>query len=169
MKIIEALKSLKDLQKKASDLRNKVGNHSAYLSHETPVYKDQKKQVREWIQAHSDLLKEILRLRIAIQKTNIETLVTIKLGDKTIEKSIAEWIHRRRDLSNSEELMWRKLSDRGLREGQLNQSTGESITVSIVRCFEPESRDKNVDLYQSEPSVIDGKLEVINAITDLIE
>ena len=73
MKIIEGLKKIKDLQKKADDLLDKVKRHSAYLNYETPVYKDQKTQVNEWIQSYGDILKEILRLRIAIQKTNLDT------------------------------------------------------------------------------------------------
>ena len=100
MKIIEALKKIKDLQRKAEDLASKIGQYSAYLNYETPMYPDQKKQVSEWLQSHDDILKEILRLRLAIQKTNLETDVTIELGGKTVIHSIAGWIHRRRDLAS---------------------------------------------------------------------
>jgi len=169
MKLIEALKQIKDLKRKADDLQDKVAKHSAYLSIETPVYPDQKTQVHEWIQAHSDILKEILRLRVAIQKTNLLTPVTIDLGEKTITKSIAEWIHRRRDLALLEAQMWTKLTDRGLKEGTIKQSTDQLIEVKIVRCYDPKERDSALALYQSEPHVIDAKLEVINAVTDLME
>src|SRR5689334_161771 len=99
MKLIQAMKQLKDLGIKATDLRAKIAQFSADLSFETPMYPDQKAQISEWLQAHSDVLKEILRLRVAIQKTNINTPVTIELGGKQVVKSIAEWIHRRRDLA----------------------------------------------------------------------
>jgi len=169
MKLIEALKQIKDLQRKAADLEDKVSKHSAYLSIETPVYKNQKTQVSEWVQAHSDLLKEILRLRVAIQRTNLVTPVTIELGGKSVTKSIAEWIHRRRDLAGLEAQMWSKLTDRSLREGTIKQSTDQLVEVKIVRCYSPEERDFALNLYQSEPTLIDSRLEVINAITDLIE
>jgi len=169
MKIIEALKQIKDLSRKADDLVIKVQHNSAYLSHETPAYVDQKQQVQEWLQAHSDLLKEILRLRVAIQKTNLETDVTIELAGKNVTKSIAEWIHRRRDLAKAEREIWAKLTDRGLKEGLLQQSVGDPILVKIVRCFNPAERDKKIDEYTSEPMLIDSRLEIINAITDLIE
>jgi len=166
MKIIEALKQTKDLQKKADDLREKVAHHSAYMNVETPVYPDQKKQVSQWIQSHSDIMKEILRLRVAIQKTNIETVVGIQLNGKTVNKSIAEWIHRRRDLANYEEKMWRSLTDKNLKEGFF----GESQTkVEIIRCYDPIIRDENILMYQTEPSIIDANLEIVNATTDLIE
>lgn len=169
MKIIEALKQIKDLQKKAEDLKAKVAKHSAYLSYETPMYQDQKKQVSEWIQVHSDVLKEILHLRVSIQKTNLETNVTMILGGKSITKSIAEWIHRRRDLASSECKMWQQLTDRGLREGKVTQSTGETMEVKIARCYDPVERDNNTDLYINEPSIIDARLEIVNAVTDLVE
>jgi hypothetical protein len=114
-------------------------------------------------------MKEILRLRIAIQKTNLNTMVTIELGGKTITKTIAEWVHRRRDLANGEALMWSKLTDRNLREGTQKQSTGQDVEVKIIRCYDPKERDTALYLYQSEPSIVDSKLEVINAVTDLIE
>lgn len=169
MKIIEALKKIKDLKKKAEDLRDKVSKHSAYMSFETPVYQDQKKQVAEWIQSHSDILKEILSLRISIQRTNLLTGVTIEINNNQITKSIAEWIHRRRDLAIEECLMWKKLTDRGLKEGVMIDSLGKQIDNKIIRCYDPKDRDNHVSLFDSEPSLIDGKLEIVNAVTDLIE
>jgi hypothetical protein len=168
MKIIEGLKKIKDLQRKADDLREKIAKHSAHLNYETPVYADQKGQVAEWLQAHSDILKEVMGLRIAIQRTNLETNVTIELGDKAVTKTIAEWIHRRRDLASHEVSAYKQLTDRGLREGIIQESTGEKKEITIVRCYDPTTRDEKINLYESEPTTIDSKLEVVNAITDLM-
>jgi len=168
MKLIEAMKKLKDLGVKAVDLQAKVGATCANLDIETPVYADPKGQVAEWIQAHGDILKEISRLRTAIQRTNLATSVTIELGGVQVTKCIAEWIHRRRDLANLEMQMWAKLGDRGLKEGFMGQSTGaEPRAVKIQRHFDPKERDVKIDLYRSEPSKIDGSLEVVNAVTEL--
>ena len=169
MKLIEAMKKLKDLNVKAEDLRKKVALHCADLTLETPLYgADQKATVDGWIQAHSDILQEILRLRVAIQKTNISTPVTIELGGKQVTKSIAEWIHRRRDLSNLS--MWKQLTDRNLKEQNIQTAPGAPITeVRIRRYFDPTLRDAKAELYRSEPSVIDATLEVTNAVTDLIQ
>ena len=65
--------------------------------------------------------------------------------------------------------MWSQLTDRGLKEGQLQQSVGDPIIVKIVRCFDPAERDKKIDAYMSEPVLVDSRLEIINAVTDLIE
>lgn len=62
MKLIEALKKIKELQQKASDLRDLVKQNCARSSIETDKYPEQDKKVSGWIQSHSDILREILRL-----------------------------------------------------------------------------------------------------------
>ena len=168
MKIIEALKHQKDLLRKASDLRTKIAKYSAHLNLETPMYQDQTKQVSEWLQSHNDVLKEILKLRVAVQRTNLATQVSIELDGQTVTKSITEWIHRRRDLATLEKEAWGMLSDKGLREGLVTDSQNEKREVKIIRCYNPAVRDKNIDILTSEPSIIDSRLEVVNAVTDVI-
>ncbi len=170
MKLIEALKKIKDWQRKAEDLRGKVGTHCASLSFETPAYPDMKRQLLEWIQAHTDLIQEILKTRIAIQKTNLVTMVKIDFGNGLIvQKSIAEWIHRRKDLAKQDLTMWSQLGDKGLREGNIQNSAGEKVEVRIVRHFDAPERDKKLEMYRSEPMTIDANLEIVNAVTDVIE
>jgi hypothetical protein len=169
MKLIEGLKQIKDLLRKAEDLRKKIAANSAYLNYETPLYPDQKKQVSEWLQAHGDLLKEICRLRVAIQRTNLETETTIQLNGRPVTKSIAEWIHRRRDLANLDRDAWQRLTDRGLKEGIAPQSTGQQIEVKIIRCYDPAVRDEKIMALSSEPTIIDSHLEIVNAVTDIKE
>jgi hypothetical protein len=170
MKIIEGMKKIKDLSIKAGDLREKVKRFCSDLTMETPTYPDQKQQVSDWIQAHHDILKEILNLRVAIQRTNIRTQVSIELDGKPVTKSIAAWIHRRRDLATLEMNMWTALSDRGLKEQNVQTSPGGAVTeVRIRRYFDPVQRDKNHEMYRSEPLTIDAALEVVNATTELSE
>lgn len=170
MKIIEAMKQIKDLQFKAEDLRKKTGTYCADQSHETAVYgPEQKTKIKEWIQGHGDIIKEILKLRIGIQKTNLNTSVTIELGGKQVTKSIAEWIHRRRDLAELDRAVWAQLTDRGLKEGTIKSSTGELQEIKIRRYYDPSERDTNIELYRSEAGIIDRTLEVINAVTDVVE
>lgn len=127
------------------------------------MYPDQARQVSEWIQ-------EILKLRVAIQRTNLCTNVTIELGGQQVIKSIAEWIHRRRDLANLERDAWKGLTDRNLREHNMQAAPGGPVTeIRVRRYYQPAERDVKIALYNSEPSVIDGALEVANATTDLLE
>lgn len=170
MKLIQGMKKLKDLTAKAEDLRSKVGQYCSDLNIETPTYPDQKWQVACWIQSHSDVLKEILSLRVSIQRTNLATPVVIEFDGKQVTKSIAEWIHRRRDLAKLDLDMWGRLGDRNLKEQDVQTGPGQPVTqLRIRRYFDPIERDNKRALYKSEPSVIDATLEVVNATTDLIE
>jgi hypothetical protein len=169
MKIIEAMKKVKELEEKARDLREKIQKFCVYLSFETPTYENQKEKVEGWLQAHSDVVKEISRLRAAIQKTNVSTEVTIQLGEAAVTKTITEWIYRRAQGALLEKKAWSVLTDRDLKEGVVTNTSGEQVNVKLIRCYDPNERDKRKELYTSEPHIIDGRLEVINAITDLIE
>lgn len=169
MKIVEALKQIKDLKRKADDLRALVRDNCALSTLDTPKYPDQKRQVAEWIQAHSDVLKEIMRLKVAIQKTNLQTSVTIELGGKQVTKSIAEWVLRRRELAKEDLSMWQMLTDRNIKEGVGQAPGGQPLEIKVVRFYDAAERDKKKELFSSEPSTIDGRLEVVNAVTDLIE
>lgn len=169
MKLIEAMKQVKALIIKADDLRKKIALHSAHLSIETPVYKDQAKQVREWLQSHEDIMQEICGLKYNISKTNLGTLVEIELGGKKVKKTIMEWIERRRTLAPMDLQAWSALTDRNLREGNIpSSSPGEPTKVIIMRCYDPVERDAKRLLYTEEPGMIDRTLEVVNATTDLL-
>jgi hypothetical protein len=170
MKLIEALKQVKEIQRKVTETTAKIAAHSADMDHETPTYPDQRAQVSAWIQSVSDLLKEILKLRIGIQKTNLATKVKIKLGDNFVEKSIAEWIHRRKDLAGIEENARKALTDRSLKESfQIDQTNGQKLTLKLRRYYDPREKDKNVELFRGEPSIIDATLETVNAVTDIVD
>lgn len=171
MKLIEALKKIKELQRKADDIAEKIGKYCVDYDCETPVYPDQRKQIEQWLQAHGDIVKEILHLRVSIQRTNLVTNVTMELGNTFVTKTIAEWIHRRKDLASLQEKAWHKLTDKGLQpesKVKLTPTTPEQI-VRIRRYFDPQERDTKIELYRNEPAIIDRTLEVVNAVTDLIE
>ena len=173
MKIIEGMKEIKRLQEKLADLASKVAKHAADLDFETPVYTDQGAQLKEWIQGHLDTVQRIADLRVAIARTNLATTVTIELDGRQVAKSIAEWIHWRRDLAKANLTLFSNLQDRNvqgqpLREGQIQQSGGNVVAVKIRRYYDSAERDKKMALYKSEPSIIDAQMEITNAVTDLI-
>jgi hypothetical protein len=176
MKIIEGLKKTKDLQRKASDIRAKLSKHCADLDANVPEYEteaDQREQISKWLQSHSDILKEIETLRLRIQHTNLTTVVKVEVvDDKYVEKTIAAWIHRRKDLAKLEAEAWRCLTNRSLqpRNFSPDPKNPENIQVANVRKYYNQvERDTNVENFTSEPSRIDGALEIANAITDLVE
>lgn len=169
MKIIEALKKINELTKKHVDLTEKIHQHCADMDFETSVYVNQQEKISEWLQSAKDIIQEIGRLKYCIQKTNVMTDVTIIIDDKEVTKSITEWINRRRLLAALDKKTWSSLTNRGLRDNRIQQSQGTIIDVKVRYYFDPVKRDKMLDILTSEPFLIDSKLEVVNAITDLIE
>ena len=170
MKIIEEMKRVKSNKEKIADLQGKIGQFCANMSFETPMYgTDSASKIREWLQSCTDLTQENIRLLCAIQKTNIATTVSITLGEKVVTKSIAEWVWRRREYAAVDLKTWQMLTDRNLKEGTGQNSQGAPVEIKIVRHFDPVQRDKMTAMYKSEPHEIDSALEVINAVTDLVE
>jgi len=170
VKLIEALKKCKDLQRKIDDLKAKIKQHCAGYDVEDATYgtkEQQSQQIKDWLQSIHDSIKEILRLRVAIQNTNLCTMV--KINDT--KKSIAEWIHRRRDLAELECGAWSCLTDKNLQKQQIFRlkNSEETVLSKLHLFFDPKIRDEKIEEYKSEPTTIDAKLEVVNAETTLIE
>jgi hypothetical protein len=170
MKIIEAMKKVKTNKDKIADLQAKIAQYCVNLSFETPTYgTETANKIKEWLQSCDDISKDNAKLLVAIQRTNLATPVTIQLGDNAVTKSIAEWVWRRREYAAIDLSTWTKLGDRNLKEGQVINSNSERVDVRIVRHFDPVHRDKMVTIYRSEPHEIDAALEVVNAVTDVVE
>lgn len=169
MKIIEALKQLKDLERKARDLTDKIGKHCADMDYEQPIYSDQRTQIQSWLQSQRDVVREICRLKFCIQKTNVNTRVVIVLDGNNVERSITEWIERRRTLAALERQAWQALNNRGLKDLRLQQSAGQIVDAKVRYYYDPVQRDRMVEALSAEPALINAKLEIINATTDLME
>lgn len=170
MKIIEAMKQVKANKEKIVDLQGKITGVSANLSFETPLYgADTAATINGWLQSCLDLSQRNIHLLTAITRTNLATRVSVEIGERTVTKTIAEWIWRRREYAAIDMGTYSKLTDRGLREGNLPTSTGMAQQVTIVRHYDPKERDRIVAIFQAEPHAIDAALEVVNAVTDLIE
>lgn len=170
MKVIEAMKQIKANKAKIADLQTKIGAHSANLNFETPVYGDKtSQQITEWVQTCTDLSQDNVNLLCAISAANLATKVTIELGGKQVVKSVSAWVWRRREYAAIDAGTYSKLTDRGLKEGNVQSSPGVTTEVRLIRHFDPKLRDEKMDEYRTEASKIDSALEVSNAITDLIE
>ena len=169
MKIIQAMKKVKENKEKITDLQAKIAVACANLNFETPVYGDATKQkISEWLQSCQDLSQDNIGLLCSIARTNLATVVPIEVGGKTVTKTIAEWVWRRREYALLDAKAFAVLTDRNLKEGVTQSSTGQAVEVRIQRHYDPNYRDMMLAMYKSEPHLIDSTLEVINAVTDLV-
>ena len=177
MKIIEGLKQLKYLHEKADDLINKIKANCALSQMDTPEYGDNQRQVVDgWIQSHFDILKEIEKISLAIQRTNLQVEVTIEIDGVQVTKPISAWILWRGNqkkgnngLAHKHLSAWSVLGDRGIKEGNTTKTPGgETVIVKIIRYFDAKTRDHKREVFMQMPTQIDQTLEIINATTDLI-
>lgn len=168
MKLIEGMKEIKRLEERLTDINQKISKYCADFDFENPTYPDQKGQITGWLQSVHDTLKAAADLRIRIQKTNLATEVPIEIGGEQVTHSIAEWIVRRRLHAKTEESAWAMLSNRNLPVGTFKTGSGDPKEVKVRLYYDPIERDKRVEMYRSEPGIIDRTLEVINATTEII-
>ena len=173
MVLIEAMKQSKDLLRKADDIKKKIAEHCVDYNHQTPFYgsvEQQTAQISEWLQAHSDILKEYLRLKKCITRTNLETEVPIQINGKTVVKTITEWIIRRDQLAEVEENCFNVLCNNLNQQKFIKVMKDGVETIAEIRYyFSPQERDKKIEEYRDEPCLIDQALEIKNATTELIE
>ena len=168
MKLIQAMKQVKQNKEKIADLQNKVSQYCANLSVETPLYgSETKTKINEWLQSCTDLTQDNIKLLCAIAKTNLATEVTIEIGGKQVTKTIAEWVWRRREYAAIDLATYSKITDRGLKEGAAQTSPGVMTELKLIRHYDPVVRDERLAMYRSEPHLIDAALEVVNAVTEL--
>lgn len=97
-------------------------------------------------------------------------MVSIDINGRTITKSISQWISRRVEFADIDRLTYRALNEGGRKDGviQVKGST-ETIPVTVVRNYVSDIRDKKLAEFSEEPSLIDERLEIVNATTELVE
>ena len=170
MKIIEALKKVKANRQKMADLTALIRNNSANMESEkgkTP-YSDPKAKVKEWLQSVESLQSDNAKLLANIQYTNLHTEVSIEMPSGTVvTKTVAEWIVRRREGVDSVSAAYESLRT-NLKQNAVRDQEGNITVDHVILNFSAEQRDKKLMDLSQEKSLIDSKLEIVNATTDLI-
>lgn len=170
MKIIEALKKLKMNRKKIQDLQNLIRMNASHMESATKslAYANPKQKILEWEQSIHDLQKENAQLLARISKTNLETKATIEIGDNQITKTISEWIYRRREGVDFD-IQTQQAKATTLKQVATKDEKGEIVVDNVVRNYDQAKRDELLMSLSSEKMLIDSQLEIVNAVTDLLE
>jgi hypothetical protein len=169
MKVIEALKNLKTIQKRMEKNCQEITQYCAYVSTETPAFETEDKQrgeVQSRIQANLDLEEEYLRLKRAIEATNLAVKVTI--GTRTF--TITELISIKRVLGKFHTATYSALNPNAVMQ-RLNEVFRKGIDgtnpAKVIVLYKEEDKNRNLRDWEDFMSQIDGKLEVLNAETEL--
>ena len=171
MTIVEGLKKLKRIEKRMARNSDEIQKYSSILSTEKPVFETEKKQreeVQSLIQSNIDLDAEYCRIKAMIDYTNLVTVVTI--GEET--RSIHSWLTLLRrtggQLINTYRSLTTKEADS--RQGRYRDTT-TGLTPQVIRLY--DENDKRNGMRKWEDLIsgkeIEGRLEVINATTQLLD
>lgn len=167
MKLIEAMKELKLIEKRMEKNAEQITKYASGLSNEKEIFGSDSKQraeVQALIQSNTDLFYNYIKLKKAIEKTNMETIVSFSIGDF----SITELLVIKRKMSSYITSTYNALNTK-VADSKYYTLKTEKADINIVRYYEEEEKNKNLNKWQNFFESIDGRLEVVNATTDLIE
>lgn len=169
MKIIEGMKRLRLIEKKMDQNKLHITQYASTLSTERPFFGSddaQRKEVASLIQSNNDLMTEYLKIKKQIEQTNLDVGVNIMgkaytLSDLLIiKRKLAE------QMTTTYESLNTNYADTKIRSAGL---TPEGKRPEIVRMYDEKQKNEELNFWMELSSQIESKLEVVNAITDLVE
>lgn len=181
MKLIEAMKNGKTIEKRILKNCEQITQYAAWVNDETPVFETEEKQraeVQSLIQANLDLEKEYLRLKVAVETTNLATKVTIGTFTYTITEllTLKDRVSSQNKIRTPGAASFRVKTylalnpEQAIKRLQMNYKQGVDATnpPKVIRAYKEEDKNKALREWEEFVSAIDGKLEVVNAETDLL-
>jgi len=170
MKIVEGLKGLRVLQKRIEDNAAEITKYSSVLSTEKPAFgteDEQRKQVKQRIQANEDLAIEYLKLKARIEYTNLVTMIELS-GKKY---SLNDLLVIKRTLGKLMQNTYTALTQNTaqLRLSRVGVSAIDGKPIEALMMYNEVDKINGIRKWQELSDKIDSRLEVLNASLDLIE
>ena len=163
------MKKLRLIEKRLEDNAQRVNQYASGVSTEKPYFdsdKEQTAEVAKLIQENTDLVHEYMRLKASIDRANL--VVTIKYGNR--EYSLSDLLWLKRKLGHSLTDTYRNLNT-NYADGRVRNAPKDAAgnPPVIVRYYDEKKKNENLLEIQTMLSEIDGRLEVMNSTTDIIE
>jgi len=168
MTIIEGLKQLRLIEKRIEKNNTEIKKYSSLLSIEKPYFESeaaQKQDVVNLIKSNHDLATQYEKIKEQIELTNLVTKVEVN-GEV---KSISSWLSILRKTGKLLNATYSSLS-------------GDAATSKMLKYREPGTNPTVIRLYDENVKrtgqrkwedlvngTIEGRLEVVNATTELVE
>jgi len=168
--IVEGLKRLKLLEKRMTRNSEEIRRYSSLLSNEKPFFdteEKQKREVKSLIQSNIDLETEYCKLKAMIDYTNLATKVVIEDEERTIHG----WLTVLRKTGNFLAETYKSMNTHEASMRQQRFRTQEGTTPTIVRLYDENDKRNGQRKWEdlTKGKIIEGRLEVINATTTLVE
>lgn len=168
MMIVEAMKTLRVIEKKINDNTADIQRYASQVSTERPYFETEDKQkltIKELIQSNTDLFKRYLNLKSMIEYTNLMTKVELDGENYTL----SELLVIQRKLAIMMFATYNALNDQEGNSRLRNTpspQTGE--TPHVVRYYKEDDKRAGKRKWQDLMNNITTRLEVINATTPLL-
>lgn len=171
MKIIEALKELKLIEKKIDKNIMEITQYASILNIERPIFEseaDQRREIEIRIQSNRDLMNRYLWLKRCIEHTNLVS--SIELDGVTY--SLIDLLYIKRKMGGKMVSTYSALNtsaaDNRIRSGRIAMPT-DGRQVNTVMLYDEKKKNIGLSEWQNLVDKIDSRLEVLNATIDLIE
>ncbi len=169
MTITEGLKKLRLIDKRMGKNCEEIEKYSSLLSNEKPIFDSETKQreeVAKLIQANTDLELEYCSVKARVDYTNLVTYVQIDDENRTIHS----WLVVLRKTGSRLIQTYKSLSTSEASRSQLRYQNKDSLAPTTIRLF--DENDKRAGQRKWEDltagKTIEGRLEVVNATTELL-
>lgn len=165
MKIVEGLKRLQSIERRIHLNNKNINKYSSIISCERPVFntiEEQKLKLNELILENLELCQEYLKLKNRIDLTNNTILLTINDQSRTIN----EFLTLKRKIGNLIISTYENVND-SYSQKRFKDFRGDNI--QIQQLYDENQKLNNINYWYDILEQIDGKLEVHNAITDILD
>lgn len=166
MKIIEAMKKLRLIEKRLADNATRIQLYSSGISTEIPHFETveaQKAEVQKLIQENVDLVNTYMELKRQIDYTNIATRVSY--GGKIYALSDLLWLKRK--LGNALQNTFNALNEQQANTRMRTAHPIAGTPIQILRFYDEKKKHEHLAKIQTMMSELDGRLEVVNSTTEL--
>ncbi len=171
MKIVEALKRLKVIEKRISRNSQDISKYSSGVNTERPLFETEAKQraeLKSLIQSNLDLLQESMKLKKNIEHTNL----SIKVDIEGKEYFLSDLLMLKRKMIKPITATYESMNDNA-GEGRLRTAVAfkdqGGSAPHVVRYYDEKEKNEGRRKWMDLGDQIDSRLEVINATTDLVE
>jgi len=174
MKVTEALKDKKVNIKRVANITKQIQMYSSITSIEKPAFESEKRQreeVKSLVQSAIDLLNYRAKIKMLIDKSNVNTKIQIPKGIVTPahELSIAE--ARMFQFMYNEYLLVYNALNKNTSERKRNgvQITADGTKVYDIQLFDEMWKNNSIKDLEMKYHHIDKHLDMLNVTTDLPE
>lgn len=166
MKLIEGMKQLRIIEKKMLRNSGDIARYASMLDTERPYFESedrQREEIKNLEKSNIHLFGRYLKLKQAVEKTNLE--VQVKICNKTF--TISELLVIKRRLGALMLETYNSMHDTSAENKRRFSKVSQEKTPGVVRYYSEEEKMGKLREWHELIEEIDSRLEVINATTPL--